>query len=439
MSEELLTNIYNAFDPFRPLEPGDAFYVYCQDVRGNDNIQRELGRKISRSNQPTYQLYTGHRGVGKSTELKRLKVDLESKGYRVVYFTADEDIDEDDAQYTDILLSCTRHILEDLKDTANASPLTNWLKSRWQALKDLALTEVEFDSLKIDAQVSQFAKLTATLRQVPNARKTIRDQVDNHSIALLDALNEFIRDAKQKLGQSKLVVIADNLDRIVPSPRDDGKTNHDEIFIDRSGQLRKIDCHVIYTVPISLVYSNRATQLRDNYGNCQVLPMLMVRQRDGQINRHGLDRVQELIHKRIAKFAADKALDTEIFDQPSTLEQICLASGGHMREVMQLMQTALDWTDQLPIKPTAVRQAITRARNSYRNAVDNRDWEKLAHVHRSKVLPNEDEYRNLLFNRCLLEYRYTDSNGDQQRWHDVHPLIVGIEEFQTALSPLRQS
>ena len=46
MSEELITDIYNAFDPFRPLEPGDPLYVSCHDVRGNDDVFRELGKKI---------------------------------------------------------------------------------------------------------------------------------------------------------------------------------------------------------------------------------------------------------------------------------------------------------------------------------------------------------------------------------------------------------
>jgi predicted AAA+ superfamily ATPase len=111
MSEELITNIYNAFDPFQPLEPDDPVYVDCHQVRGDENIFRELGKKIIRSKQPTCQLYTGHRGVGKSTELKRLKKHLEEKGFFVVYFAADqEDIDSEDAQYTDILLACTRHI-----------------------------------------------------------------------------------------------------------------------------------------------------------------------------------------------------------------------------------------------------------------------------------------------------------------------------------------
>ena len=431
----LIANIYTAFDPFRPLEPGDPFYVVCNEVRGNDNVLRELGRKIERSNQSTCQLYTGHRGVGKSTELKRLKLDLESKGCRVIYFAVDDDIDEEDAQYTDILLACTRHVLEELQNQANPSPLTSWLDSRWQSLKDLALTEIKFEDMKVEAQISQFAKLTATLRQVPNTRQKIREQVDIHSVSLLDALNQFIAEAKRKLG-SKLVVIVDNLDRIVPMPRSEGRNNHDEIFLDRSGQLRRLDCHVIYTVPISLVYSNRAAALRDSYGDCQVVPMLMVRHRDGQPFPAGLAKVEELISRRVSQFAPDLALETAFFDQPETVNRLCQMSGGHMREVMQLMQTALDWTDSLPIPVSAVQQAINRARNNYRNTVDEADWQKLAEVAVSKLVPNDGDYRNLLFNRCVLEYREIDQNGEMIRWHDVHPLIEDISEFQRAKSKL---
>jgi hypothetical protein len=46
VSEELLIQIYNAFDPKRPLEPDSPFYVPCQAVRGLENIINEVGRKI---------------------------------------------------------------------------------------------------------------------------------------------------------------------------------------------------------------------------------------------------------------------------------------------------------------------------------------------------------------------------------------------------------
>ena len=437
MSEELITDIYNAFDPFRPLEPGDPFYVACHDVRGNDDVFRELGKKIVRSNQPTHQLYTGHRGVGKSTELKRLKAELERQGCTVVYFVADEDVDEEDTQYTDILLACTRHILEGLQDKANVSPLVNWLRSRWQALREVALTEFEFDDLQLNAQISQFAQLTATLRQVPSTRQKIREQVDIHSISLIDALNEFITEAKSRIGSPKLVVIADNLDRIVPIRREDGRSNHDEIFLDRSGQLRKLKCHVVYTVPISMVYSNRAAALRDSYGDCQVLPMMMVQQPTGAVHEPGLAKVKELIGRRVQTYAPALALESDIFDSRETLEHLCLSSGGHMREVMQLMQTAIDWTDALPIDHAAVRRAVTRARSNYRNTVDEDDWLKLAEVAYSKRVPNDAEYRTLLFNRCVLEYRHVDEGGDVKRWHDVHPLIKKIDEYKEALDSLK--
>ncbi|MEC4892144.1 MAG: ATP-binding protein [Oscillatoria sp. PMC 1051.18] len=439
MSEDVITEIYNCFHPFVPLPAGDPAYVDCSAVRGDENIFRELGRKIIRSNPATCQVYTGHRGVGKTTELLRLREYLKSKGCFVVYFGAtDKDIDEQDAQYTDILLACTRHILEDLKDYSDPKPLLNWLSSRWEELKNLALSEVNFENLQIEAQISLFAKLTARLRATPSTREQIRREVDIHTVSLLEALNEFIDRAKKNLpaGKSKLVVIADNLDRIVPVTRQDGRNNHDEIFIDRSGQLKALDCHVIYTVPISLVYSNRSSEIRDNYDTPQVLPMVKVKDKENNLYQPGIEKFRELIEKRIGGVAAAKnlALDTEIFDSEETRVKLSKMSGGHVREMMLLIQTAIDWIDDLPITASAVQRAITEARNNtYRATVDDEDWIKLAEVYREKRIPNEDEYRDLLFRRCVLEYREATSTGEIERWHDVHPIIVDIAEFQEAL------
>jgi hypothetical protein len=280
-----LKRIYNAFDPFRPLPAGDPAYVDCTEVRGEGDILVEVGREILYSDRMTSQLYAGHRGAGKSTELLRLQKHLDEQGCFVVYFPADEqDIDPEDAQYTDILLACTRHLLERLKDSTDPASLLNWLNERWQDLKDLALTKVSFESLSIEAKISQFAKLTANLRAEPTQRQKIRERVNPHTVTLITALNEFIQDAKKNLpsGYSQLVLIADNLDRIVPIPQEDGRSNHDQIFLDRSEQLQALDCHLLYTVPISLLYSNRATDLANTYGNTQVLPMIMVQTPDNQ-------------------------------------------------------------------------------------------------------------------------------------------------------------
>ena len=439
MTSDLLTDIYNAFDPFDPLPAGDPAYVDCREVRGDSDISVELGNKIERSQRLTCQLYAGHRGGGKSTELLRLKQYLENRGCFVVYFPADEeDINSEDTQYTDILLACTRHLLEQLKN-ANSQPLLDWIKKRWQDLQDLALTEVSLENLTPELQISQYAKLTATIRGIPSLRQQIREKVNPHTDTLIIALNQFIADAKTQLpsGYSKLAVIADNLDRIISNPLAGGRSTHDEIFLDRSEQLKALDCHIIYTVPISMVYSNRASDLRDIYGDPQVLPMIMVQTPGGDIYEPGFKKVKEVIVKRVGRFAPTLSLETEIFDTPETLDKLCLMSGGHVRNLLLLVQEAIVRIADLPISAKSVQRSITEARDTYRRTVEKHQWEILAKVSQSKQIENDDEHRSLLFNRCLLEYQYLDEEGEMQPWYDVHPLIKGIKQFRDSVAKLQ--
>ncbi|MEH1810663.1 ATP-binding protein [Nostoc sp.] len=437
-STDLLANLYNAFNPFEPLPAGDPKYVDCQDVRGDADILQELGNRMQLANTNTCQLYSGHLGAGKSTELLRLKKYLENRQFYVVYFEADEkDIDSQDAQYTDILLACTRRLLKDLQEMASPDPILNWLKNRWEDLKDLAQTPIEFESMAVEAQLAQFAKLTANLRAVPELRQQIRQKIDPYTVTLIQVLNEFLADAKKKLpnGKTQLAVIVDNLDRMVLVKEGD-RTNYEEVFLDRSEQLQALDCHLIYTVPISMLYSRRITDLRDIYGDPQILPMIMVKTRKGEVYQLGLKKVKEVINKRVRQIAPELSLEKEIFDSPQTLERLCLMSGGHVRNLLLLTQYAIGRTEKLPVSEKAVRRAITQARDTYRRAVENHQWCLLAEVSSSKRIIHDDLYRSLMYNRCLLEYRYFDDEGEMQTWYDIHPLIQGIPEFKEAVAKL---
>ncbi|MEG4628769.1 AAA family ATPase [Microcoleus sp. AR_TQ3_B6] len=438
-SEKLLTNLYNAFDPFYPLPAGDPQYVDCREVRGDGDIIEDLGRKIKLSQRMTCQLYAGHRGAGKSTELLRLQEYLQNQGCFVVYFAADdEDINPEDTEYTDILLACTRHLLESLRN-ANSKPLRDWMRDRWEDVKDLALTEVSFETLSLESQIAQFAKLTANVRTVPSLRQQIRDKINPHTTTLMDALNEFIVDAKKNLPDksSQLAVIADNLDRIVPFSPDGKRSNLDEIFLDRTEQLKALDCHVIYTIPISMVYSNRATELINNYNDPQVLPMIMVQNPDGSTNEAGLAKIKELIEKRVKQVNPNQCLETGVFESRETLERLCLMSGGHVRNLLLMMQEAITRTEDLPITAKAAQRAITQARDVYRRTPEEGEWQILAKVSQTQRILNDEQHRNLLFSRCILEYRFYDEEGEMQPWYDVHPLIKGIKQFKDCLAQLQ--
>ncbi|MBD2157693.1 ATP-binding protein [Leptolyngbya sp. FACHB-16] len=436
---ELITKIYNAFDPSRPLPAGDPQYVDCREVRGDEDIVNDLGRRIRNSNEVTCQLYTGHRGSGKSTELRRLQKSLEEHGFFVVYFEADEeDIDPQNVEYIDILLACTRRFLKEMR-AANAAPIQQWLQDRGQELQELAQMKVSLDGISLEQSLSVFTKLTASIRAEPTQRAKIREKVNPHTITLLSALNQFIADARQHLpnGKTKLAMIVDNLDRIPIDFQDNGRSNHEEIFLDRSEQLKGLDCHMIYTVPIALVYSRWANEVQTIYGNTQVLPMVMVQEPDGTTYPDGLTKLREAIELRVRPHVADLPLDNGIFDNPETVKRLCISCGGHIRELMQMMQEALNRTDTFPIKAQAVQRAITELRAVYQRTVEEPEWTRLAQVAHQRTIPNDNEHRSLLQRRCILEYRCLDWEGEVRTWYDVHPLIYKLQRFQDELAKLR--
>lgn len=117
-------------------------------------------------------------------------------------------------------------------------------------------------------------------------------------------------------------------------------------------------------------------------------------------------------------------------------------SGGHVRDLLRLVRTAFDYIDELPLTKQAIDLAITGTRDTYRRSVEEEEeWQVLAQVARDKSLSGEAKiYRELLFSRCILQYAYLgetdDGEADLQIWYDVHPLILGIQQFQSALKNL---
>ncbi len=87
--------------------------------------------------------------------------------------------------------------------------------------------------------------------------------------------------------------------------------------------------------------------------------------------------------------------------------------------------------ERLPLTSEALLQAIRQLRKTYRDTVNDAQWSLLATVHQSKRILNDNAHRSLLFTRCLLEYLFEGEN-----WHDVHPILLGVSEFKSAIAKL---
>ena len=435
-SPDFWKKLYTAFDPFRPLPANDPAWVDCASVRGEEDILAGLGLEIARSEEVTCQLYAGHRGAGKSTELLRLQDDLQRQGFRVVYFAADDgDLEPENTQYSDILLACARQLISKLRSRPGQDDkFREWVDRLLRDLRDLGVTELSLDELSYETPETPLGKVSTTIKTNVSKQQVIRRQVEQQAESLIDILNEFIGSALGDRKPQDLVLIVDNLDRIIERYEGENQpSNYEQIFVNHSDQLRALNCHVIYTVPISLAYSVHLTAMEERYKPVEVLPMIMLKTPTGEISETGMATLKELIHQRFRFAHMERELESA-FESVEALNKLCEMSGGHVRNLMNLMKAALQNTRELPISTRSVQRAISELRDTYRKVIDGHEWEALVRVSQEKLITeNDDQFRSLLFRRCILEYRYIDGEGEVQVWHDVHPLVRGLDGFKRAL------
>ncbi|NES05358.1 MAG: ATP-binding protein, partial [Okeania sp. SIO2F4] len=281
MSELDLIKFYKACNPSKTLIVGNPedqqYYIDFASVRGSDII-RKLERTITllSENQPSCQLFTGHIGCGKSTELFRLKDKLEKQGYHVVYFESSEDLDMGDVDISDILLAIARQVSESMEQT-KIKIKPGYFQKLFTEVSEVLQTPIE---LSTEAELSVgIAKITAKTKNSPKLRSQLRQYLEPRTSTILESINqELLERANIELkrrDKKGLVVIVDNLDRVDNSPKSWGRTQPEYLFVDRGEQLKKLNCHVVYTIPLTLMFSNDYGRLSSRFGvKPKILPMV---------------------------------------------------------------------------------------------------------------------------------------------------------------------
>ncbi|MEO9127683.1 MAG: ATP-binding protein, partial [Microcoleus sp.] len=315
---------WNACNPSESLKLGNVedrrYYIDFSEVRGG-KIINVLKRTITRSSsdKPTCQLFTGHIGCGKSTELSRLQKELTDEGFHVVYFESTQDLDEMDLDLTDILLAIARRVTQSLEDDKIAlqpQGFRAFLKGSWEYLQTPVTLEAEGELFGSKAKVGTegnlevslplgIAKITAKTKSNPDLRSKLRQYMEPQANKMLDLINQEIIDVatnqlKQR-GKKGLVVIVDNLDRIVSKLNAAGRSLPEYIFIDRGDQLRRLNCHLVYTLPLELIFGNESEILKNRLGGGvepKVLPMVPVKNRDGSECVEGMDLLRRMVMSR---------------------------------------------------------------------------------------------------------------------------------------------
>ncbi|MGB3613270.1 MAG: hypothetical protein WBA10_05695 [Elainellaceae cyanobacterium] len=434
-----LRRFYRACNPTRTLKVEDPedrkYYIDFSPVRGSDLI-RELRRMITvlATDEPTCQLFTGHIGCGKSTELLRLKAELEAEGFHTVYFESSRDLDLADIDVTDILLAIAQRVSGSL-ESIGIHLRPRYFANLFNEISDFLKTPVNLD---VEAELSLgIGKITAQTRESPRLRDRLRQYLEPRTSSILEAINgELFGRANQALkqrGKRGLVVIVDNLDRVDSSLKPSGRSQPEYLFVDRGDQLKQLNCHVVYTIPLVLVFSNELGRLINRFGvDPKVLPMVPVQLPGGEPCEPGLALLRQMVLARAFPDASPQdrlALIPQVFDDIHTLDRLCRISGGHVRNLLVLLNRCLQQEDP-PISRDCLENIIAQRRNELSLSITGDEWPLLKKImQQQQDVRGEEAYKLLLRSLFVFEYRH-----DGQLWNDINPILAETPEVQAWLT-----
>jgi hypothetical protein len=445
-----LRKFFQATDPGKTLfveDPEDKkLYIDFSSVRGGKIIE-ELKDNITffSPDDPTCVLFTGHIGCGKSTELLRLKLELEQEGFHVVYFESSEDLEMADVDIGDVLLAIARRVSQSLDKLLLGEPSrlkellqgaakvlnsdVTGMKFKLPGVGDVGVTsEKEKFSLAFGiGEITTKAKSDATLREKLN------QYLGPQKTQLLEAINQELLEpaiAKLKqLGKNGLVVIVDNLDRIDNRQKAWGRQQQEYLFVDQGEYLTKLRCHLVYTMPLALKFSNDYGNLTQRFSEePKVLPMVPVQLQDGSDCEAGIALLRQMVLARaFPDLDEEQRLDkiTEIFDSAETLDRLCSVSGGHVRDLLRLLNSWIKKDRKLPLSGGTLEEVIRSRRNEMTMPISDNEWELLRQVRQRKKVSGDQGYQTLIRSRLVFEYR----DGGES-WFDINPILAEAKELQ---------
>jgi DNA polymerase III delta prime subunit len=217
---DVMAKLFNICDPLK--SPPEGAYVDLSSGRGDAAVVSMLDRRIHRTEAQTHLLFSGHPGSGKSTELLRLCERLKNpQGDSVdrffpVYMDADDYINRHDVEVMEILLALVGSVAGTLRDEKNIHLESSYFRSRWEELRDIALTPVELE--KVEFSLPEIGKFTTKLKQANvGYRREVRKKLTPRLPSLLDETNLILARTRlelKKRGYRDLVLVVDNLEKL---------------------------------------------------------------------------------------------------------------------------------------------------------------------------------------------------------------------------------
>lgn len=434
--EQQIRDFYNAVDVSREIEFDSVELggklspdVYVESLH-KDGIflpRKGLYSAIRNSASAERYFFTGMRGSGKTTELRKLKRDLEDSGFVVFYADMTEYLPlNSPIEIGDFLLVMLTALANSVEEDARFG--AELLKQNiFDRLLIFLKTEVQLDGIEWSASLlSQKVGLKFKVKE----NRHFKEQLQAKSRGAIDGLVRASRDFVDRLvgyvrskttPDTHVVFLIDSVERL-NGVGEEAKRVFDSVenlFGSHRDKLRFSTLSVVYSVP---PYISAVAQAGG--GNLVYsLPMPHVYNRPapgqhGTEHAEGVDRVVEVVARRFHRWRD--------FFSEAHLRRLILNTGGDLPELFLLVREALNLVDpedddHFPIPEVAIAQAEKLRRNQF-GIIPEDDMAWLArvvatHDHGLPSLFALGTLARLLDGKLIFQYR----NGEN--WYDVHPLL----------------
>jgi hypothetical protein len=413
-------------EPLDPSDPAETRYVELRD--SGHGAMNAMMATIDLSLDTTTQLLSGPTGSGKTTELNRLRGDLEDAGYRVAMFDIADYVNmsspisitetlvavalgahaalaPEQAEYGPGFVGRLRDLLGRLKVSLDIPGFT----------AEVSAEGMKVETLGVGVDVALQQELRSSRPFVDELRTKLGYNVGELYAEVAAFLQELFAAHPGELGS---VLIVDGLEKLRSSHFSDTDVQEsaEQLFVGQSGRLKFRSHHMIYTVPTYLQFTSPGAL---PYDLRVPVPVPHVRPRKGADPSTVTETIAEL------REAINRRIPVDVvFTGTEQIDRIIEASGGHLRDLFTLLQRLVNIiyqrTATLPVGDDDITRAINAVAQPFGQMTEEQEaFLREVDAGNGTVRPAAAQVQlmaRLLVTHMLLGHL----NGED--WYEVHPL-----------------
>ncbi len=412
-----LTKFIQAVQNTGPLDISDAADSprYVKNLQGPKDALSLLRSEINHREGDGVYLFTGQIGSGKSTELLRLKKELQSPQCKVFY------CDMEDWLNFNAPIDLASMLLALIASWVEAIGSIQGKRTPVERLTDfLTRTNISLTGISLTGGMGEVkAQLQLALKTDEGFRAKLESTLKSNVGSFVNQAHGFVRALVADIcnHNEKCVLIADSLEKIRGYGDDAGKVYESvqSLFLSEGRALRLPGVHVVYSVSPFLLLQN--PQLPSILGQGVVVSMPSVhifKKRSNELDDAGVAQMKILVARRYAEWQMFIAVDV--------LEALIRDCGGDLRDFLRAIKVVLLEKEVNSDASIAELLEVARGQICPPKLVPNTHVAWMARVEASHEAELDDVVDSALFQRYLgTKHVLAYLNGDA--WYAVHPLL----------------